>query len=69
MNFFETNSRTNNVINKHLTMIKKTMLAEYSAPVVSVMSMETECGFAQSFGEEGRAGKLTYDSAENDITF
>ena len=50
-------------------MIKKTMLAEYSAPVVSVISIETECGFAQSFGEEGRAGKLTYDSEENDITF
>lgn len=50
-------------------MIKKPMLAEYSAPVVSVISIETECGFTQSFGEEGRAGKLTYDSAENDITF
>ena len=49
--------------------MKKTMLVEYSAPVVSVISIETECGFAQSFGEEGRAGKLTYDSAENDITF
>ncbi len=49
--------------------MKKTMLAEYSAPVVSVISIETGCGFAQSFGEEGRAGKLTYDSAENDITF
>lgn len=55
-------------MNKHLTMIKKTMSAEYSAPVVSVKSIETECGFAQSFGEEGRAGKLTYDSEENDIT-
>ena len=43
--------------------------AAYSAPEISVIDYETECGFAQSFGEEGRAGKLTYDSAENDITF
>lgn len=50
-------------------MTKKTMLAEYSAPVVWVLSIETECGFVQSFGEEGLAGKLTYDSEENDITF
>ena len=50
-------------------MIKKSMQAEYFAPMVSMWSIETECGFAQSFGEEGRAGKLTYDSVENDITF
>lgn len=50
-------------------MIKKTMLAEYSAPVVSVISIETECGFAQSYGDAGHAGKLSYDSEENDIAF
>ncbi len=51
-------------------MIKNSMEgAAYSAPKISVMRIETECGFAQSFGEEGRAGKLTYDSESNDIAF
>lgn len=51
-------------------MVKNSMGgAAYSAPEISVEIFELEQGFAASFGEEGRAGKLTYDSAENDITF
>ena len=43
--------------------------AAYSAPEISFFDYEPECGFAQSFGNEGRAGKLTYDPEENDIVF
>lgn len=51
-------------------MIKNSMKrTAYSAPEISVVDYETESGFAQSFGDEGRAGKLTYDPEENDIVF
>lgn len=41
----------------------------YSTPKISVVGIEA-CGcIAQSFGEEGYAGKLIYDDKENDFTF
>lgn len=42
--------------------------AAYSAPEVSLETIAAECGFAQSWGGEGRAGKLTYDTENNDLT-